>query len=136
MTERCKLMDMEMLKNVAVKLKSQGIQVALDDFGTGFSAVGIVREIPFDIIKVDRSFVQMIEKSDVDRQLLRSITTLAAIFGAKVCVEGIETKGMRDILKRFHVKSFQGFYYAKPRPPEKILVGDREKKAENAQSEA
>ena len=135
-TERCKLMDMEMLKNVAVKLKSQGIQVALDDFGTGFSAVGIVREIPFDIIKVDRSFVQMIEKSDVDRQLLRSITTLAAIFGAKVCVEGIETKGMRDILKRFHVKSFQGFYYAKPLPLEKILVWDRAAKLEDAQSKA
>ena len=100
------------------------------------SGVGIVREIPFDTIKVDRSFVQMIEKSDVDRQLVRSITTLAAIFGAKVCVEGIETKGMRDILKRFHVKSFQGFYYAKPLPLEKILVWDRPAKLEDAQSKA
>lgn len=113
-TERCRLLDMELLKNVVASLKARGILVALDDFGTGFSAVGLIKEIPFDIIKIDRSFVQTIENNEVDRQLIRSITDLASIFKAKVCIEGIETAGMRVILRNYCVESFQGYYYAKP----------------------
>ena len=115
-TERCRLLDTELLKNVVINLKSRGILVALDDFGTGFSSVGIVREIPFDTIKIDRSFVRRIEENDVDRKVIRSATDLASIFGAKVCVEGVETAGMRDILRSVNVGSFQGYYYAKPLP--------------------
>ena len=120
-TERCRLLDMDLLKNVVVNLKSRGVLVALDDFGTGFSSIGILKEIPFNIIKIDRSFVRMIEQNDIDRQLIRSIADLASIFGAKVCVEGIETEGMRDILKSYHVESFQGYYYAKPLLLEQFL---------------
>ena len=117
-TERCRLLDTNLLKNVVVSLKSRGIQVALDDFGTGSSAVGIVRKIPFDTIKIDRSFVRAVEENARDREVVRSITDLASIFGAKICVEGIETAGMRDILQQMRVASFQGYYYAKPLPPE------------------
>ena len=127
-TERCRLLDMRLLKNVVVNLKARGIKVAMDDFGTGFSAVGIVREIPFDTIKVDRSFVMRIEESEIDRKLVRSMVDLAAIFGSKVCVEGIETSGMRDILKDFRVKSFQGYFYAKPLPAEQILTWEEQRK--------
>ena len=83
--------------------------------------MGIVKEIPFDTIKIDRSFVKTIEQNDADRQLIRNIVDLASIFGAKVCVEGIETKGMGDILRSFHVKSFQGYFYAKPLLLEQFL---------------
>lgn len=120
-TERCRLLDMDLLRNKIVNLKSRGIQVALDDFGTGFSAVGILKEIPFDVIKIDRSFVQAIEKSETDRQLILTIVNLANIFKAKVCAEGIETAGMREILTDYSVVSFQGYYYAKPISPEKVL---------------
>jgi EAL domain-containing protein (putative c-di-GMP-specific phosphodiesterase class I) len=113
-TERCRLLDIELLKNVLSSLKARGILIALDDFGTGFSSVGIVKELPFDIIKIDRSFVQKIEEDEVERELIKNFSMLASLFGAKVCVEGIETEGMKDILQRFHVESFQGYYYAKP----------------------
>lgn len=120
-TERCRLLDVQLLKNVLASLKSRGILVALDDFGTGFSSVGILKEIPFNIIKIDRSFVRTIEESDVDRQLVRNIVDLASIFSAKLCIEGIETEGMRDILKSYNVESFQGYYYAKPLPFREFL---------------
>ena len=120
-TERCRLLDTELLKNVLTGLRSRGILVALDDFGTGFSSVGILREIPVDTIKIDRSFVMNIEQDELDRQLVRNVASLALIFGAKVCVEGIETAGMRDILRDFRVNSFQGYFYAKPLPPEQML---------------
>ena len=120
-TERCRLLDLDLLKNVIINLKSRGVLVALDDFGTGFSAVGILKEIPFDIIKIDRSFVMVIEESETARQLIKSIANLASIFNAKVCAEGIETTGMRDILRTYCVGSFQGYYYAKPLLLEKLL---------------
>lgn len=113
-TERCRLLDLDLLKNTLTSLKALGVRIALDDFGTGFSSVGLVKTLPFDIIKIDRTFVQRIEEDDTERELIRHFSSLASTFGAKVCVEGIETEGMRDILQEFHVQSFQGYYYAKP----------------------
>ena len=120
-TERCRLLDLELLNNVVVSLKASGILVALDDFGTGFSSVGILKEIPVDVIKIDRSFVITIEEDAVDRQLVRNIVNLASLFGAKTCVEGLETTGMRDILTQYDVSSFQGYYYARPLTLEQLL---------------
>ena len=113
-TERCRLLDKDLLKNVIISMKARGIRIALDDFGTGFSSIGLVKDLPFDIIKIDRSFVQRIEDDEKERELIRHFSGLASTFGARVCVEGIETEGMRDILQRFNVESFQGYYYAKP----------------------
>ena len=113
-TERCRLLDMDLLKNVTVNLRGRGIKIALDDFGTGFSSVGIVKSLPLDYIKIDRSFVRNIEKDDKDRELIKSFASVASTFGAQVCIEGIETEGMKDILRKYSVHSFQGYYYAKP----------------------
>jgi EAL domain-containing protein (putative c-di-GMP-specific phosphodiesterase class I) len=121
-TERCRLLDIKLLRNVTASLKARGILIALDDFGTGFSSVGIVKELPFDIIKIDRGFVDKIEEDDVERELIRYFAGLASIFGAKVCVEGVETAAMRDILQKFNVGSFQGYYYAKPLMLDEICV--------------
>lgn len=112
---------------MVASLKARGVLIALDDFGTGFSSIGILKEIPFNIIKIDRSFVRMIEENEVDRQIVRSIADLASVFNAKVCVEGIETSGMRDILNHYHVESFQGYYYAKPLMLEQFLTWRKRK---------
>ena len=126
-TERCRLLDIDLLKNVIANLKSRGILVALDDFGTGFSSIGIVKELPFDIIKIDRGFVMRIEEDEVERELIKYFASFASLFGAKVCVEGIETAGMRDILQKYHVESFQGYYYAKPLKLEEIVKFESKK---------
>ena len=120
-TERCRLLDVDLLKNVIASLKSRGILIAMDDFGTGFSSVGLIREVPFDTIKIDRSFVMNIENSDTDKKMVGSIVGLASIFNSRVCVEGIETAVMRDILRGFHVHSFQGYFYAKPLPFDQFI---------------
>ena len=114
MTERCRLLNMELLRNVVVRLRAGGVRVALDDFGTGFSSVGLLKDLPFDTIKIDRSFVQHIEEDEREKRLLNSFTDLAGTFGADVCVEGIETSGMRDIIRKYGIHSFQGYYYSKP----------------------
>ena len=113
-TERCRLLDVELLKNIIVNLRGHGIKIAMDDFGTGFSSVGILKDLPFDVIKIDRSFVMRIEEDDKERELMEHFANMASTFGAKVCVEGIETEGMKRILQQYRVQSFQGYYYAKP----------------------
>ena len=113
-TESCRLLDIDQLKNIVVSLRGYGIKIAMDDFGTGFSSVGILKDLPFDVIKIDRSFVMRIEEDDKERELMEHFASLASAFGAKVCVEGVETEGMKKILQRYRVQSFQGYYYAKP----------------------
>ncbi|MCR5477310.1 MAG: GGDEF and EAL domain-containing protein [Lachnospiraceae bacterium] len=113
-TERCRLLDVELLKNTIMVLHALGIRFALDDFGTGFSAVGLVKMLPFDTIKIDRSFVMKIEEDEMERALIGHFTGLAGTFGAQVCVEGVETAGMMEILKGYGVSSFQGYYYSRP----------------------
>ena len=134
MTERCRLLDTSLLEKAFAALRSRGILIALDDFGTGFSSVSLLKEIPFDIIKIDRSFVMRIEQDETERQVVGNIVDLASIFKAKVCVEGIETAGMRDILKAFRVGSFQGYFYAKPLPSGQFMDWIRDFKAEQKQT--
>ena len=113
-TERCRLLDITLLRNVVVSLRGRGVQIALDDFGTGFSSIGIVKNLPFDTIKIDRSFVRMIEQDDRERELIKSFINMSTTYGAVVCIEGIETAAMSEILRQYDVHSFQGYYYAKP----------------------
>jgi diguanylate cyclase (GGDEF)-like protein len=113
-TERCRLLDMELLSRIAFTLHSYGIRLALDDFGTGFSSLMIVKTIPFDIIKIDRAFIQDICENDKSEQIVKSITDIASAYGAGVCVEGIENEIMRDKVRKYQVKSIQGFFYSKP----------------------
>ena len=120
-TERCRLLDMELLRNVIVRLRANGVRFALDDFGTGFSSLGLVKNLPFDTIKIDRSFVQEIEHDEREERLMSNFTDIAGTYGADVCVEGVESTGMRDIIKNYSVHSFQGFYYSEPLTIDELL---------------
>ncbi|MCR5649750.1 MAG: EAL domain-containing protein [Lachnospiraceae bacterium] len=115
LTERCRLRDMNLLRNDMIFFKSTGMQTALDDFGTGYSALSLLTELPVDQVKIDRSFVINIENDMPKQCLLRAITTCTTELGKKVCVEGVETDAMRKYLKEnFSVSFFQGYLYSKP----------------------
>lgn len=121
-TERCRMLDMDLLKNVIVNLRGMGVKIALDDFGTGFSSIGLVKYLEFDVIKIDRTFVSKIEEDEKERELVLHFSEIASTYDAKVCVEGVETSGMRDILKTYsQVKSLQGYFYSKPIEKEALL---------------
>lgn len=119
-TERCRLLDMELLKSVIGVLKARGIRIALDDFGTGFSSLGVLREIGVDTVKIDKSFVSSLDKDFVDRNTVRFITELAQSFLAEVCAEGVENTASRDYLRTCNVTSLQGYLYSKPVPADKL----------------
>ncbi|MBQ8927800.1 MAG: GGDEF and EAL domain-containing protein [Oscillospiraceae bacterium] len=113
-TERCRLLDTVILKNMCRVFREHGIRIALDDFGTGFSSLGILRELPVDIIKIDRMFVKDLVRNVSDQQTIQVISGLADAFSADVCVEGVETEDIRDFLRRYHITSFQGYLYSMP----------------------
>ncbi len=113
-TERCRLLDHELLKNIAASFRENGIKIALDDFGTGFSSLDILKKINFDYIKIDKSFINNIATDYKEQLLVDSVTKLALVFGAQSCVEGIETESMRDAVKQYSVSSMQGYFYSKP----------------------
>lgn len=115
-TERCRLLDMNMLKSMVSIIREKGVKIALDDFGTGFASLGILRELPVDVIKIDREYVKNVEKSASDQNTVKFISDLAHAFSAEVCVEGVETAKMRDFLQKYSVGSLQGYYYSKPIP--------------------
>jgi PAS domain S-box-containing protein len=115
-TERCRRVDMNRLRNITMQLRQSGIKFAIDDFGTGFSSLNVIQELGCDTVKVDRNFVKNVEEDPREEKLVSVITDLSDIYGASTCVECIETEGMRDILRKYPVSSFQGYLYSKPLP--------------------
>ncbi len=126
-TERCRLLDTEMLKDMFSIIRQNGIKIAVDDFGTGFSSLGFLRNIPVDVVKIDREFVKDIKKNAADQHSVKFISDLAGAFSADVCAEGIENTEVRDFLKKYNISSLQGYYYSKPVTANEIIEGLKSK---------
>lgn len=120
-TERCRLLDTELLKDMFAIFREKGIKIAVDDFGTGFSSLGFLRSIPVDVVKIDKAFVRDIKKNAADKYSVKFISELADAFSADVCAEGIENTDIRDCLKEYKIGSLQGYYYSRPVTADKII---------------
>ena len=117
-TESSLFADIELARTIVTSLKNQGIRLALDDFGTGFSSLSHLRSLPFDIIKIDRSFVTKINAKRENSAIVRAVTALAAALNVPVCVEGIENEGSYKTVVRLGCEIGQGWYFGKPMPAE------------------
>jgi diguanylate cyclase (GGDEF)-like protein len=117
-TESSLFADIDLARNIVTSLKNQGIRLALDDFGTGFSSLAHLRSLPFDIIKIDRSFVSNINTKRESSAIVRAVTTLAAALHVPVCIEGIENEESYRTVVRLGCAIGQGWYFGKPMPAE------------------
>lgn len=113
-TESSLFADLDLARSIVTSLKNQGIRLALDDFGTGFSSLSHLRSLPFDIIKIDRSFVTNIHEKRESSAIVRAVTTLAAALPVPVCVEGIENEESYKTVVRLGCEIGQGWYFGKP----------------------
>ena len=113
--------------SIIKKLKDQGIRVLMDDFGVGFSNVGNLRKIPFDAIKIDKSFIDNIVADVKSREIVRFLINLAKTNEMEVIAEGVDNKEQLEILRKCHCDTIQGFYYSQAlskQDYEKFLVNN------------
>lgn len=120
-TERCRLLDMDLLISSTEVLKSYGIKFALDDFGTGFSSLNVLKKVPVDIIKIDREFVKDIEVSCPDQLIIDTVSHMCESLHLDLCVEGVENDHIADYLRRYPISSLQGYLYSKPIPIDEFI---------------
>ena len=119
-TESLAINDMKRMKVIMADIRALGVRIALDDFGTGYSSLNHIREIPFDVIKVDQSFVRELEGDEYHRSFIRMIGELAHALKADICVEGIERMEQFEILKDMNIRMIQGYLFDKPMTKEEF----------------
>ncbi|GAB4180441.1 MAG: EAL domain-containing protein [Wenzhouxiangellaceae bacterium] len=113
-TESLFMEDHERVVDTLKSLRDQGVGVSLDDFGTGYSSLGLLRVLPLDEIKIDRSFVRDVDGDLHTRTLIRGIIALARSHGIRVLAEGVETRRQLELLTEYGCEAFQGFLFAAP----------------------
>ncbi|MCB1488221.1 MAG: bifunctional diguanylate cyclase/phosphodiesterase [Bauldia sp.] len=107
-------------KRKLAKLKEMGFTLSLDDFGTGFSSIGYLRQFPFDILKVDRSFVRDIGLNATANALIQSLVSLGDAMNLSVIAEGIENEDQLKLLRLVQCEYVQGYLVSRPVPAEEI----------------
>ncbi len=119
-TERIMMADTDQAKKQLEALRKLGVRIAIDDFGTGHSSLAYLRDLPIDILKVDRSFVSPLGSDHQALALLRAIVGIADALDLDVIVEGAETAAEIELLDQLGCHIVQGFYYGRPTPAEEL----------------
>lgn len=113
-TEGLLLRDDEQVWADLSALRELGVRMAIDDFGTGYSSLSYLRQMPIDVLKIDKSFIDTISSSSQQRALVDGIIRLAHTLGLEVIAEGIETSAERDLLTDIGCPLGQGYLYSRP----------------------
>ena len=111
-TESASLSSDINLIEIMKKIKENGFKISLDDFGTGYSSLNMLQDMPIDVIKIDKSFIDKIENKKID--LIKYIVQIARELKVKTVAEGVENKGQVEYLKKIGCDMVQGYYYSKP----------------------
>ena len=119
-TESVLLTGVQPVGELLNEVRAMGVEVALDDFGTGYSSLSYLLRFPFDVIKIDRSFVQSLDTNAQRADLAGAIVQIAANLGKKVIAEGVETESEMRCLQQMRCDLHQGYLFSKPLAPEVI----------------
>lgn len=113
-TETSILADIPLARSLLQRLKDMGICLSIDDFGTGYSSLSQLKNLPVNMLKIDRSFIMDLESSQDDRKIVEAIIAMAHKLNIKVLAEGIETREQWLLLEAFQCDFGQGYYVSKP----------------------
>ena len=114
MTESSIMGDTEQTLDTLIRLKKMKIQLEIDDFGTGYSSLSCLERLPFDILKIDRSFVRRLSTPGGSPDIVIAILRLANSFGLKVIAEGVETEEQLSCLRELGCHYLQGYLFSRP----------------------
>ena len=102
------------IKEILTNIKSKGFKISIDDFGTGYSSLNMLQIMPIDIIKIDKSFIDKINRFNNNQNLIEVIMMIAKKMNLKTVAEGVELKEQVEYLKSVKCDLIQGYYYSKP----------------------
>lgn len=120
-TESILIEDYKAATSFVRELKAMGVNIYLDDFGTGFSSLSYLHQFPFDVIKLDKSFIDAMDRSEKNLAIVESIASMANNLKIKIVAEGIETEAQLNKLNKFSYHYGQGYWFAKPMPLESLI---------------
>lgn len=126
-TESLLIENAEAAAELLNELRTIGVGLSLDDFGTGYSSLSSLRQFPFDVLKIDRSFIHEGEESRRGDEIIRAIGLLAKLLGMRVTIEGVETEEQRDRMKALSLDYAQGFFFGRPVDAPRAIAALRER---------
>ena len=113
-TEDVLLESTEQVNRILDVIRGMGFKIALDDFGTGYSSLSYLCNFSFDIIKIDRSFINSISKVGSSKMIVQSVVKLGRGLGMDIVAEGIETEIEAEMMTQFGCTELQGYYFSRP----------------------
>jgi predicted signal transduction protein with EAL and GGDEF domain len=122
LTETVLMRDIAVTSERLEELRALGVRIAIDDFGTGYSSLGYLRDIPVDVLKVDRSFVSGLADNPRQQELVSAIFQLGHTLGLKVVAEGVETEAQLRVLNRIGCQFAQGYHTGRPEPAADLVA--------------
>ncbi len=114
LTETVAMVDHDHSRATLTKLRDRGLKLAIDDFGTGYASMSSLRRLPFNKLKIDREFVQDVDKRTQSQAICSAMVELGRGLGMEVLAEGTETREEIEFMRKRGCSLFQGFYFSKP----------------------
>ena len=115
-TETVLMDEPEFAIKVLNDIRDLGVRLGIDDFGTGYSSLSYLQQLPVDVLKIDRAFVQCMADSPDDQQIVKTIADLGHNLGMELIAEGIERENEVPLLRQYGCDLTQGFFFARPMP--------------------
>ena len=115
-TESCLHENVGLVRSMITSLRNQGVGVSLDDFGTGYSSLSQLKTLPFDRLKIDRSFIRDLDGGDAESKLVDAIVSMGDGLSMPITAEGIENARILETLRAMGQLKGQGYHYGKPEP--------------------
>jgi diguanylate cyclase (GGDEF)-like protein len=119
LTETAAFYNLDEVRHFVKRIKDLGCRFALDDFGVGFSSFYYIKELDFDYLKIDGSFIKNLPRNASDQVFVRAMVEISRVFGLSVIAEWVEDQETSDMLREFHVAYGQGYFFGKPTPLDK-----------------
>jgi len=119
-TESCLHDNIDMVRTIIKSLRNQGVRISLDDFGTGYSSLEQLRTLPFDRLKIDRTFVSELKSEKANSRIIDAIVSLGRGLDLPITAEGIEDEDILTALKKLGKLKGQGYFYGKPETAQEV----------------
>ncbi|MCI4627167.1 MAG: EAL domain-containing protein [Candidatus Magnetoovum sp. WYHC-5] len=120
LTESMCMKNLELTKSIFAEFQKLGIQLSIDDFGTGYSSLNYIKNLPFNKLKIDRSFIQTIVHDKYDQTIVEAVIKICKVLNLKTIAEGVETHDQLEVLRQLKCNEVQGFLFSKPVPADSL----------------